>query len=690
MSPNTMLHQGKSFPLGATLAPGGANFSVFAKHSAGAQLLLFEAADAPKPFRVIDLDPRSNRTYHYWHVFVPGVTAGQLYAYRVAGPFNPEKGLRFDPNKVLLDPYGKCIARPPGRSREAARRPGDNAATALKSVVVDPSTYDWEGDAPLGRPFAKTIIYEMHVGGFTRHPNSGVAPAKKRGTYAGLIEKIPYLRDLGVSAVELLPVFAFDETDGPPGLGNYWGYQPLSFFAPHDGYSSRSDPLDAVDEFRDMVKALHRAGIEVILDVVYNHTAEGNEHGPTICFRGLANETYYILAEEKSRYADYTGCGNTLNANEPIVRRLILDSLRYWVGEMHVDGFRSDLASILARDQQGRPMGSPPVLWDIESDPILANVKLIAEAWDAAGLYQVGSFAGDSWKEWNGRFRDDVRAFLKGGNGTAAAMAFRLMGSPDVYQREEREAEQSINFVTCHDGFTLNDLVSFNGKHNEPNGEGNRDGADSNLSWNCGVEGPTTDTEVERLRNRQVKNFLTLTLLAIGTPMLLMGDEVRRTQDGNNNAFCQNNEISWFDWRLVEKHADIHRFFKELVALRMNRDLPVEHLDMTLNELLRRQPVQWHGVKLNSPDWSHESHTLAATVRLLGYPLLMHIIVNAYWRALEFELPLLDPAQESWRRCVDTYLDPPDDICGLTNARKVEGSTCLVQPRSMVLLLAKA
>jgi len=688
MATSAIQYQGKSFPLGATLSRDGANFSVFAKHSRAAQLLLFDCVDDPEPSLVIDLDPRTNRTYHYWHTFVPGVTAGQIYGYRVSGPFDPAARLRFDPNKVLLDPYGKCIARPARWSWEAARNPGDNVAAALKSVVVDPSAYDWEGDTPLGRPFTKTIIYEMHVGGFTRHPSSGVAPAK-RGTYAGLIDKIPYLRDLGVSAVELLPVFAFDEQDGPPGLGNYWGYQPLSFFAPHDGYSSRSDPLGAVDEFRDMVKALHHASIEVVLDVVYNHTAEGDERGPTICFRGLANDTYYILAEDKSRYVDYTGCGNTLNANEPIVRRLILDSLRYWVSEMHVDGFRFDLASVLSRDEDGRPMASPPILWDIESDPVLANVKLIAEAWDAGGLYQVGHFVGDSWKEWNGRFRDDVRAFLKGDNGTARGMAFRLTGSPDVYQREEREAEQSINFVTCHDGFTLNDLVSFNAKHNEANGEGNRDGADQNLSWNCGVEGPTADPDVERLRNRQVKNFLTVTLLATGTPMLLMGDEVRRTQRGNNNAFCQNNELSWFNWTLVDRHSDIHRFVKALIAFRMNRDLPIERLDMTLNELLRRQPFQWHGVKLNAPDWGHESHTLAATVRLLGSPMLLHVIINAYWEALEFEVPVLVEPQDSWRQYIDTHLDPPDDICGWTNAQCLQGSTRLVQPRSIVVLLAK-
>jgi isoamylase len=528
----------------------------------------------------------------------------------------------------------------------------------------------------------------MHVGGFTRHPSSGVAPSK-RGTYAGLIEKIPYLRDLGISAVELLPVFAFDEEDGPPGLGNYWGHQPLSFFAPHAGYSSRQDPLGALDEFREMVKALHCGGIEVILDVVYNHTAEGGEDGPTLCVRGLANETYNILADDKARYADYTGCGNTLNANEPIIRRLIVDSLRYWASEMHVDGFRFDLASILSRDQEGRPMASPPILWDIESDPVLANAKLIAEAWDAAGLYQVGSFVGDGWTEWNGRFRDDVRAFLKEDNGMVRSLAYRLTGSQDVYEREEREPEQSVNLVTCHDGFTLNDLVSFNNKHNEANGEGNRDGADHNLSRNCGVEGLTEEPGVEHLRRRQIKNFLTLTLLATGTPMLLMGDEVRRTQSGNNNAFCQNNEISWFDWTLVQKHAGLHRFVRELIALRMNRDLPVERLDMTLNELLRRQPVQWHGVKLHAPDWSHESHTLAATVLLLGYPRLLHLIINAYWEPLEFEVPPLEP-QGSWRRCVDTYLDPPDDIRRWADAPTLTSSACRVRPRSVVALIAAA
>ena len=387
--------------------------------------------------------------------------------------------------------------------------------------------------------------------------------------------------------MELLPVFQFDAQDCPPGKVNYWGYAPVSFFAPHQAYSSRQDPLGPVDEFRDMVKALHRAGIEVILDVVFNHTAEGDHTGPTLSFRGIDNPTYYILEEGGSRYANYTGCGNTLNANHPVVRRMIVDSLRYWVEEMHVDGFRFDLASILARDSSGQPLPNPPVLWDIESDPALAGTKLIAEAWDAAGLYQVGSFVGDAWKEWNGRFRDDVRDFFRGEPGSVRRVADRLVGSPEIYGHKEREAEQSVNFVTCHDGFTLNDLVSYNQKHNEANGEDNRDGANDNRSWNCGVEGPTDDPAVEKLRNRQVKNFLTVTLLSLGVPMILMGDEVRHTQGGNNNAYCQDNEISWFDWTLLEKHADVHRFVTLLIARRLLRDVEHERQRISLTTMHR-------------------------------------------------------------------------------------------------------
>jgi glycogen operon protein len=679
------LARGGSAPLGATPCRDGVNFSVFSRHATGVELLLFDRVDDAKAACVIPIDPAVNRTYHYWHVFVPGATVGQLYGYRVEGPQDPASGMRFDPAKVLLDPYGRGVAVPDHYDRDAARRPGDNASTAMKSVVVDPSAYDWEGDIPLGRPSAQTIVYEMHVRGLTRHPSSGVG-GTSRGTFAGVIEKIPYLQGLGITAVELLPVFQFDAQDCPPGKVNYWGYAPVSFFAPHQAYSSRRDPLGPVDEFRDMVKALHRAGIEVILDVVFNHTAEGDHRGPTLCLRGMDNAAYYILEEDPSRYANYTGTGNTLNANHPIVRRMIVDSLRYWVEAMHVDGFRFDLASILARDASGHPMPSPPVLWDIESEPALAGTKLIAEAWDAAGLYQVGSFVGDSWKEWNGRFRDDVRAFFRGEPGSVSRVADRLVGSPEIYGHEEREAEQSVNFVTCHDGFTLNDLVSYDGKHNEDNGEGNRDGAGDNRSWNCGVEGPTDDLVVERLRTRQVKNFLTVTLLSLGMPMILMGDEARRTQSGNNNAYCQDNEISWFDWTLVDKHADVHRFVSLLNARRLLRDVEHERERVSLSQWIRGASKAWHGVKVGQPDWGDQSHSLAFSAELRREGLGVYVILNAYWEPLDFELPPVGEGRGAWRRWIDTSLDSPDDIVPWQTAPPASDPTYRAGARSVVVL----
>jgi glycogen operon protein len=680
---------GKSAPLGASVRAGGVNFSVFSKNATQIDLLLFDDEQSTEPSRVIPLDTHQHRTYHYWHAFVAGLGPGQVYAYRAHGPFAPEHGLRFDSDKVLFDPYGLAIAVPASYDRHAATRPGDNAATAMKSVVADPNAYDWQGDAPLRRPPGETVVYELHVRGFTRHPSSGIAE-DKRGTYAGLVEKIPYLQQLGVTAVELLPVFQFDPQDAPRGRVNYWGYQPVSFFAPHHAYSSSHGALAVLDEFRDMVKALHRAGIEVILDVVFNHTSEGGHDGPTLCYRALANDFYYILEQDKSRYADYTGCGNTLNGNQPVVRRLILDSLRYWVAEMHVDGFRFDLASILARDEAGRPLANPPVLWDVESDPTLASTKLIAEAWDAAGLYQVGSFAGDAWLEWNGRFRDDVRRFFKSDGGAVPGLATRLLGSPDIYAHDQRGPEQSVNFVTSHDGFTLNDLVSYNEKHNEANGENNRDGANDNLSWNCGIEGPADDPDIEALRIRQIKNFLVLNLLAAGMPMLVMGDEVRRTQRGNNNAYCQDNEISWFDWNLVEQHADIHRFAANLIAFR-TRPLAAG-LPLTLNEVLERSSIQWHGVELDRPDWSEGSHSLAVTIRSLRADMLLHGMINAYWEPLTFALPpTLTAGFESppWRRWIDTALASPEDITPWTTAPAVPGNYH-VQPRSVVVLVRVA
>ena len=680
------LATGSSAPLGATPCPDGVNFSVYSKHATAIELLLFDHVDSAKAARTIQIDPTTNRSYHYWHLFVPGVSAGQIYGYRVEGPHDPAIGLCFNPDKILLDPYGRSVVVPNGYRRAAASGPGENCASAMKSVVVDPAAYDWEGDMPLQRPSARTIIYETHVRGFTRHPSSRVGE-KTRGTFAGLIEKIPYLQELGITAVELLPVFQFDVQACPPGKVNYWGYQPVSFFAPHQAYSSRQDPLGPVDEFRDMVKALHRAGIEVILDVVFNHTAEGDHAGPTLCFRGLDNPTYYILDIDKSRYADYTGCQNTLNANDPIVRRLIVDSLRYWVQEMHVDGFRFDLASVLSRDPSGRPVPNPPVLWDIESHPALAGTKLIAEAWDAAGLYQVGSFIGDAWKEWNGRFRDDVRSFFRGEPGSVGRVADRLVGSPEVYGREEREIERSVNFVTCHDGFTLNDLVSYDHKHNEANGEDNRDGADDNRSWNCGVEGPTDDVTVEKLRNQQVKNLLTATMMSLGVPMFVMGDEVRRTQLGNNNAYCQDNEISWFDWRLVEKHADLHRFVTLLNARRQRRDIEHERRRVSLNQLIREATKTWHGIRVGQPDWARHSHSLAFEFELRQEALHAYFIMNAYWEPLDFELP---PPTISWRRWIDTSLISPLDIAPWQMAAPLSDHVYRAAARSVVVLFEEA
>ena len=627
----------------------------------------------------IHLDPRVHKTYHYWHVFISGLTAGQLYAYRVSGPDEPSNGHRFNDKNILIDPYSKSVSVPVSYIRKGN-------SPAMKSMIVDMGGYNWEGDQPIRRPFSQTVIYEMHVAGFTKHPNSGVSD-QLRGTYAGVIEKIPYLVELGITAVELLPVFQFDEQDCPPGKVNYWGYSPVSFFAAHHGYGTTRDPMQTLNEFRDMVKAFHRAGIEVILDVVFNHTAEGNENGPSFCFRGIDNSIYYILEENKAYYSNYSGTGNTLNANQPIVRRMIIDSLHFWVTEMHVDGFRFDLASILSRDEDGKPLQNPPVLLDIETDPVLAGVKLIAEAWDAAGLYQVGSFVGDNWKEWNGRFRDDVRSFIKGDTGRLSNLVTRLVGSPDIYNEKDGEPEQSINFVTCHDGFTLNDLVSYNEKHNEANGEDNRDGNNDNLSWNCGIEGPTDDLNIAALRERQVKNLLCLTLISIGAPMILMGDEVRRTQQGNNNAYCQDNEISWFDWSLLQKNADTFRFIQHLIALRLQRDASQPENHMTLNELLGRDLITWHGTMLNRPDWSENSRSIAFTIASITGKIQMHYILNAFHEMLEFEIPPVE-SPNVWKRFLDTSLPSPDDIAPWDTAMPFSGERYPVQPYSIVIFIS--
>lgn len=694
MAKNLKVLPGESFPLGATVYPHGVNFCIFCQNGSAIELLLFDTVNTAQAAQTIKLDPQLNRTYYYWHVFVPGIKAGQIYAYRVDGLFAPEKGYRFDRAKVLLDPYALAIVGDEIYDRQAAIRPGDNCAQALKGVVVDPSTYDWEGDLHPRIPYACSVIYELHVGGFTRHRNSGVSESK-RGTYAGLIEKIPYLKELGITAVELLPVHQFDPQDVLPGLKNYWGYSTINFFAPHRGYSSRRDDLGAVDEFRDLVKALHRQGIEVILDVVFNHTAEGNERGPTLSFRGLDNQTYYILDENPADYKNYSGCGNTFKGNHPIVGRLILDSLRYWVSEMHVDGFRFDLATVLGRNTFGEPIheeaGTMNILSIIEADPVLAGTKLIAEAWDAAGLYSVGKFVelADWFAEWNGPFRDDVRRFVKGDRDSINVLAARILASPDIYSRLDKDINRSVNFITCHDGFTLNDLVSYNRKHNLANGEENCDGSNDNFSWNCGVEGITQDPEIEVLRSQQIKNFFTILFLSQGTPMLLMGDEIRHTQLGNNNAYCQDNELSWFDWSLVSKHNGLLRFVKKLIHFVQGLSIFREEKFLEVTHTSLEPHLVWHGIYLGQPDWGEDSHTLAFS---LNHPVMgeqVHVMLNAYWEPLNFELPPLESGNY-WHRIIDTALSVPDDFSDLEAAVKIdEENFYLVTARSCVVLMEK-
>jgi glycogen operon protein len=678
---------GKSYPLGATVYPEGVNFCIFSKSCSAVELLLFDSPDDGTPSRVIRFDPSLNKSFYYWHAFVRGAGSGQLYGYRVFGPHDPSRGLFYDGQKLLLDPYAKAVSIGKNYDRSRACRPGDNCAWAAKSVVVDPSDYDWEGDEPLRSPYPANIIYELHVGGFTRDKSSGL-PEHIRGTYAGLIEKTGYLRDLGITSVELMPVQQFDEQDAPYPLRNYWGYSPMAFFAPHCGYSSSRDPLSSVNEFRDMVKALHRQGIEVIMDVVFNHTAEAGHEGPTFSFRGIENTSYYIYNLPTQRYENFTGCGNTVNTNYSIVRRMILECLRYWVEQMHVDGFRFDLASVMSRGECGEPLERPPILWSIESDPVLSGTRMIAEAWDAAGLYQVGSFVGERFAEWNSHFRDDVRRFVKGDRDMSFKLSNRMVGSPDIYLQHDRETNRSINFVTCHDGFTLNDLVSYNVKHNAANREENMDGYSHNHSWNCGIEGPSADPAVESLRLRQIKNFFTILLTAQGTPMMLMGDEVRRTQKGNNNAFCQDSELSWFDWDLTRKNAELLRFVRGLI--RFTRSYSVFHQKHVLTRPHSRSgaAIAWHGVCLGKPDFSEHSHSIAFELKAPEKGEHVFVIVNAFWEPLSFEVPP-SWANRTWHRVIDTSLAGGEDFLPPEEAPQVVSGIYPASARSCVVLIAQ-
>lgn len=680
---------GSRFPFGVTADARGTNFSIWGMRSTGAELLLFDSADSREPFQVVALDPVKNRTYSFWHVYVYGLPPGALYTWRINGPHNTkETGFRFDRQKALVDPLARAVSDVLW-DRERARLPGDNSDASIRGIVVHGDKYDWEGDQPLSLPSERSIIYELHVRGFTRHGSSGVMHP---GTFSGLVEKIPYLKSLGVTHIELMPVMAFDGQDLPPaaaamGLKNYWGYSTHSFFSPHPGYCVSPERGTHADEFRDMVKALHRAGISLILDVALNHTAEGGADGPTINFKGIGNRGFYHLDPNDLRvYRDFTGCGNTVNCNFPIVTALLIDCLEYWVREMHVDGFRFDLASVLVRDHDGKPVQYAPMPWYIELSDILGNTRLIAEAWDAGGLYQVGDFPGFRWAEWNGRYRDVIRRFVRGDPGLIGEVATRLSGSSDLYEPNGRLPMNSINFITCHDGFTLRDLVSYNSKHNETNGENNRDGSDENHSWNCGIEGETDDPEVRRLRKQQAKTFMALLLLSQGVPMIRSGDEVIGTQCGNNNCYCQDNELSWFNWQLAEENREMLCFVTEMIAFRRR------HPSLMRRQFLKGKPfggrfpdVTWHGRKLDQPPWDDSN------ARVLAYTLGavtdteadLHIMLNMSDKVVEMEVPTVPGLR--WSCAVDTSKAPPSDISAVDQPAVPEGSY-RVAARSVVVL----
>jgi isoamylase len=666
---------GKPYPSGSTPNTGGVNFSIFSRYAISVELLLFDSAQSDYPFQIIPLRKEINRTFFSWHVYVIKLPLGTWYAWRMDGPDQSrESGFRFDKGKHLLDPWTRAVSQKRW-SRKAACVSGDNSLTAMRCAVVD-NSYDWEGDTPLVIRSEKAIIYELHVRGFTQHPSSRVA---NPGTFSGLIEKIPYLQKLGITHVELLPVMAFDEQDVPQytadlGLKNYWGYSTHSFFSPHPGYCVTPEQGTHIKEFRDLVKALHSAHIGVIMDVVFNHTAEAGAQGPIINFKGIGGKIFYLLDKyDKSIFLDYTGCGNTVNANHPLVARFIISCLEYWVREMHVDGFRFDLASALARGEDGGVLQDPPVLWGIELSEQLIKTKLIAEAWDAAGLYQVGSFPGYRWAEWNGRYRDIIRRFVRGDKGLIAELATRICGSSDLYEPQGRLPISSVNFVTCHDGFTLYDLFSYNHKHNFANGENNRDGCNNSLSFNCGIEGETKNPRILELRRKKAKNVFAILLLSQGVPMLLAGDELLNTQYGNNNSYCQDNEISWIDWNMADKNADIVRFVQLMIALRKRHPAIMRRRFLTGRTIEGRniKDITWHGAHLDKPLWDdYEARILAFT--LAGVETDegdLHIIMNMSDKSLAMELPLIDG--KKWRLAVDTSLKSPRDIVPVQDQKPI-------------------
>ncbi len=698
--------EGSPYLLGSTLESNGCNFALFSKNATSVTLLLFNDYTDSRPAYRISFNDKINKTGDIWHIFICGIRAGQYYGYSVDGPYQPVKfGHRFNKNKLLIDPYTKAVSgryywngtdaygySPNSRLGDLSFNKQNNFGSVVKSIVVGDFNFNWEGDRPLNIPMYETIIYEIHVRGFTQDKTSGI---KHPGTYLGIAEKIDYLKDLGITTLELMPVQEFNELENikknpvtGEKLKNFWGYSPLAFFAPDSWYSTDRTGLSAVIEFKEMVKALHKAGIEVILDVVYNHTGEGNEYGPTLSFRGLDNSIYYML-ENGRNYKNYSGCGNTLNCNHPVVKKLIIDSLRYWVIDMHIDGFRFDLAAILGRDENGNWVPNYSVLSEISHDPILSNTKIIAEGWDAAGLYEVGGFP-PGWAEWNAQFRDDVRCFVKGDNDKVESLSKRIAGSADLFSFKERRPYQSINFITVHDGFTLNDLVSYNEKHNEENGENNSDGLNYNASWNCGNEGPTGDQSILELRDRQMKNLLALLLLSQGTPMIASGDEMKFTKRGNNNTYCHDNSYNWLDWESLSKNNEFFQYCRFLVSFRKSYSVFNRKSFIIENELSGNliPQIVWHGVIPYKPDCSEESHSIAFQLifprdgqRKIKDRNSIYMALNAYWEDLNFTLP---PAVEKkgWLIFVDTSEIPSFFIKG----KDVNRDEIIVKSRSLIIL----
>ena len=685
------LRAGRPYPFGAMVVGNMVNFSVYSRYATECTLVLFHNHEE-EPFIEIPFF-KEFRLGNVFSMIIYDLDYENIeYGYRMDGPFCPAEGHRFDKSKILLDPYAKLIV---GRDVWGKQPNWDSLYQYRARVVL--ADFDWENDMPLETPVNDLIVYEMHVRNFTCGAASGV---KHRGTFAGIVEKIPYLLELGVNCVELMPIHEFDEfenyrpspVDGHP-LYNLWGYSNVGFFAPKAAYASSGRFSMQVDELKNLVKHLHANGIEVILDVVFNHTAEGDQRGPYISYRGIDNKTYYMLTPDGSYY-NFSGCGNTLNCNNPNVRDMIVESLRYWVTDYHIDGFRFDLAAILGRDQNGNPMSNPPLLESLAHDPILGKTKLIAEAWDAGGLYQVGSFPSwGRWAEWNGKFRDSIRRFLKSDPNVLGDVKERIIGSPDLYASQKRGIKASVNFVTAHDGFTLMDLVSYNDKHNEANGEDNRDGENHNNSWNCGWEGPTDDPAINRLRHQQVKNAITMLMVSQGIPMVLSGDEMGNSQQGNNNAYCQDNEIAWLDWNDLDRNADIFRYFKQIIKFRrLHKVLRYDdHLSHCDYRNLGYPDFSWHGVKAWQPESGYNNLTAAFMLngKYADNDDFIYVAMNMHWEMHGFELPQL-PEGMAWHIFANTGMEVPEDIFEPGEEPVIENQReVLVGARAIIILVGK-